>query len=127
MLPETLEHGDEEGCGFARTGSGHGDDVGAGENDRHGLALNWGGDFVSLALDSSVDIGTEIQGLEATGLGFLLLLLYAFLLCLRAPQNSLQTTHFGFAPCVGLGFCGWGKLCLVVYPGGYLGCRLFLV
>lgn len=59
VAAEALEHGDKEGGGFSGTGAGHGDDVGAGENEWHGLALNRGGDSVPLALDSPVDIGAE--------------------------------------------------------------------
>ena len=58
-MSETLEHWHKEGSGFSGASTGHGDDVGAGENERHSFALDWSGDFVALAFDSSVDIGTE--------------------------------------------------------------------
>ena len=66
VLVQPLKHGNQESGSLAGAGAGNGDDVEAGENQRHGLALDWSRDFVSLTLDSSEDIKAQIQGLEAS-------------------------------------------------------------
>lgn len=81
-LLEAVEHGNEEGRGLAGASAGHGDDVGAGEDEGHGLALDGGGDDVALALDPSEHVGAQIHGLESPRPGFLPLLLPPLQLCL---------------------------------------------
>ena len=61
VLVEAVNHGDEKRCRFAGAGASHGNDVGARENEGHGLALNGSGDFVTFALDSPEHIRTQTE------------------------------------------------------------------
>lgn len=99
MLLQPLEHGDEEGGGLAGAGAGHGDDVGAGEDEGHGLALDRGGDAVPLALDPPEHVGAEAEGLEPPRPRLLPLLLPPLQLCLRAHVRMQPSRHWS-APVV---------------------------
>lgn len=94
MLLQLLEHGDEESRGLAGAGPGHGDDVGAGEDEGHGLALDRGGDPVPLALDPAEHVGAEAEGLEPARPRLLLPLLPPLQLRLRAHVELLLPGHW---------------------------------
>ena len=61
VLVEAVNHGNEKRRRFAGTGARHGNDVGAGEDEGHGLALNGSGDFVPFTLDSLEHIRTQTK------------------------------------------------------------------
>jgi hypothetical protein len=50
---EPLHHGDDEGRGFARAGARHAHHVQALQDERHGAALDGGGQSVALAPDGA--------------------------------------------------------------------------
>jgi len=61
VLVEAVNHGDKKRGRFAGAGASHGNDVGAREDEGHGLALNGSGYFVPFALDSLEHIRTQTQ------------------------------------------------------------------
>ena len=88
VLAEALEHGRKKRSRFARASAGHGDDVGAREDEGHGLPLNGSGHFVAFAFDSLKHIGTQTQRLETPRLCLLLLLLLPLQLRFRTHHNA---------------------------------------
>lgn len=68
---EALEHGDQEGGGLPGPCAGHGGDVEAGDDERHGLALDGRGHAVALVAHPAVDVLAEPQRLEPARLGLL--------------------------------------------------------
>lgn len=68
---EPIQHGQQEGGGLPGARAGHGGDVDAGEDERHGLALDRRGHAVPLVAHPAVDLLAEPHRLEPAGLGFL--------------------------------------------------------
>lgn len=95
VLLQTLKHGEQKRRRFAGTSAGHGDDVVSGEDEGHGFALDGSGDLVALALDCFEDIGAQVERLEPSGLGFLLLQLAAFQIADRAHVLGRRHHHRG--------------------------------
>uniref|UniRef100_A0A1I8HL38 Caveolin n=1 Tax=Macrostomum lignano TaxID=282301 RepID=A0A1I8HL38_9PLAT len=71
VSPQALQQRHQEGGGLARAGARHGDDIPAGQDVRHGLALDRGGHPVAFAHDALVHWRRQAQRLEATGLPLL--------------------------------------------------------
>ena len=68
---EAVQHGPQERGGLPGAGAGHGGDVGAREDERHGLALDRRGHAVPLVAHPAVHLLAEPHRLEPARLGLL--------------------------------------------------------
>lgn len=96
MLPQLLQHGDQEGGGLPGTGGGHCDDVDAREDEGDRLALDLARDLVPLLHHASEHRGDQPHRLEPTRfLRFLDLFLAALQLGYRADAEHLRRIGVG--------------------------------